>query len=388
LSPQLKLPSMGNFGSKKNQKKIIQKTVTTTTKKQDKSTELQNVHQQQRVIPIRAVRGVSAQQFIFAYKLVNVGDGGRASKDVYAILCLQVPVGPRCGIFMSDAGKLGGIAELSKGTKYRASEAMVVGVQLTGDPERVAKLHDAFLDPNTKSPALRSIHAKEFTYTIGAIARSDKLPESNEGCGHGIHFFADIESAAGYHGKGIYKNFWPVITSTLRIIRGAEDACGDERISDGARQICYDDERSEAATTPPPPSTYSSCSSSVAKPTWPAFAADLYLEHRGFGFIERRQQQYEEMLAGNFGSVTDFRYPFADQPVHEAEEAEEEDDDEKTEKCADMGGDGESLERTSPQAYIGTNVYEHDDDEADEPLMPKPESELRHRITCHTQSDL
>jgi len=338
---------MGNKISKKNQKE---------------KSEVKYVTEQQELrelVPIRAVRDISAKQFIFTYKIVSVG--GYSTDTMYAILCLQVPVGPRCGIFHSlENGKLGAISDLSKRTKYRASEVMVVGVQLAGAPEPVAKVQADFLDPAATSPTLHSFHDKNFRYTVGGVARSDKLAESNQGCGHGIHFFVDIESATRYNGSRTFQGFWPVITPNLPYV-GEQDGNTEYVGNSGHDGAVVEKQETNVAE--------SSIKKSVVVVEWPIFTDKYHIEEGGF-----------EAVVAKFttGSVVDFRVPT---PIEH---------DEKTEEI-DEFPTSTNLEQPSAQAYIGTNVYEHHDDSDDdveqcESLLLRAGgeggggSELRHRI--------
>lgn len=136
------------------------------------------------------------------YKAVRI----RGMKQCFAVLTLEVSsVVP---VFNSQRG---GRAELAPRKKMRVQAPVFVrGVRLVGPEKKMARLAAKTDRRGADALELHSSHDEKFEYRLGEASPEPRGPAGEPeaggrvrpGCGVGIHFFIDVDSAVRYLGGG------------------------------------------------------------------------------------------------------------------------------------------------------------------------------------------
>jgi len=143
------------------------------------------------------------------YKAVNFAFTDTKTSDGCALLWLQIPLRNNSVFYSEDTRKVL-LDKLKPNTKYRTGRVQVIGVQFFGDATEVSKMTLAYLQ---NMGFLESKHDRTFRYEVEKVITVNGVDDVMEGCGKGIHFFTDIDSAKRYHSSNIMSNHsWPVIT--------------------------------------------------------------------------------------------------------------------------------------------------------------------------------
>lgn len=154
--------------------------------------------------------------YLLAFKAVRYGTYDTYT-ELHAILWLQVKLLYN-EIYNCGEGSMSvkNVGLLAASTKYRSNKALVLGVQFAGKPSIVTKALDECRVRGLKR--LSSLYDNTFSYKLGHVATALRDSSSNiikNGCGHGIHFFTDIESAISYGYAGKNSGVYPVITPPI-----------------------------------------------------------------------------------------------------------------------------------------------------------------------------
>lgn len=150
---------------------------------------------------------------ILGFKSVNFHfNENRKLNACSAILWLQIPIRRDNTVFSSLQPDQISVNALQRKTKYRTGRACVIGVQFYGRANDVKR---AVLGYQQGVGYLASGHDPNFTYEVEKWSEVKGYDDIKQGCGKGIHFYTDFDSASSYSDYWKRSEYWPIITRKL-----------------------------------------------------------------------------------------------------------------------------------------------------------------------------